>query len=142
MIMWDGFGLLTADFSSPIQVTPLFRSLASAIPSPQFSESVSYIFVFPLYSNIKFRSFSWVILIPRRKINILLYAYEGLLGICSYKYDDDDQMNPIWADKSNPKIWIDYLLKVIHPIDELINHNFLSVFGVGHLPTVLELRIM
>lgn len=31
----------TADqeFSSPVQVTPLFRSLASAIPSPQFSES-------------------------------------------------------------------------------------------------------
>lgn len=28
-------------FSSPIQVTPLFRSLADGIPSPQFSESVS-----------------------------------------------------------------------------------------------------
>lgn len=27
------------EFSSPIQVTPLFRSLASTIPSPQFSES-------------------------------------------------------------------------------------------------------
>lgn len=29
------------EFSSPIQVTPLFRSLAAGIPSPQFSESVS-----------------------------------------------------------------------------------------------------
>lgn len=29
------------NFSSPIQVTPLFRSLADGIPSPQFSESVS-----------------------------------------------------------------------------------------------------
>jgi len=29
-------------FSSPIQVTPLFRSLADGIPSPQFSESVSF----------------------------------------------------------------------------------------------------
>lgn len=30
------------EFSSPLQVTPLFRSLAAGIPSPQFSESVSY----------------------------------------------------------------------------------------------------
>jgi len=30
------------EFSSPIQVTPLFRSLAAGIPSPQFSESVSH----------------------------------------------------------------------------------------------------
>lgn len=30
------------NFSSPIQVTPLFRSLADGIPSPQFSESVSF----------------------------------------------------------------------------------------------------
>lgn len=29
-------------FRSPIQVTPLFRSLADGIPSPQFSESVSF----------------------------------------------------------------------------------------------------
>ncbi|XP_021299596.1 transcription factor MYB124 isoform X2 [Herrania umbratica] len=29
----------SADFSSPVQVTPLFRSLAAAIPSPKFSES-------------------------------------------------------------------------------------------------------
>jgi hypothetical protein len=27
---------------SPIQVTPIFRSLAEGIPSPEFSESVSY----------------------------------------------------------------------------------------------------
>lgn len=33
-------------FSSPIQVTPLFRSLADGIPSPQFSESVSLSFMF------------------------------------------------------------------------------------------------
>ncbi|KAK4263426.1 hypothetical protein QN277_028833 [Acacia crassicarpa] len=31
--------LSSAEFSSPIQVTPLFRSLAAGIPSPQFSES-------------------------------------------------------------------------------------------------------
>ncbi|KAG5050578.1 hypothetical protein JHK87_002776 [Glycine soja] len=30
----------SAEFSSPLQVTPLFRSLAAGIPSPQFSESV------------------------------------------------------------------------------------------------------
>lgn len=30
-----------SQFSSPIQITPLFNSLASGIPSPQFSESVS-----------------------------------------------------------------------------------------------------
>lgn len=30
------------DFGSPLQVTPLFRSLAAGIPSPKFSESVSY----------------------------------------------------------------------------------------------------
>lgn len=29
----------STDFSSPLQVTPLFRSLAAGIPSPQFSES-------------------------------------------------------------------------------------------------------
>lgn len=29
-----------SEFSSPIQITPLFKSLASGIPSPQFSESV------------------------------------------------------------------------------------------------------
>ncbi|KAJ4833479.1 hypothetical protein Tsubulata_008071 [Turnera subulata] len=29
----------TTDFSSPLQVTPLFRSLAAGIPSPKFSES-------------------------------------------------------------------------------------------------------
>ncbi|XP_027360731.1 transcription factor MYB124-like [Abrus precatorius] len=29
----------TEEFSSPLQVTPLFRSLAAGIPSPQFSES-------------------------------------------------------------------------------------------------------
>lgn len=31
---------LNTEFSSPLQVTPLFRSLAAAIPSPKFSESV------------------------------------------------------------------------------------------------------
>ncbi|XWS34063.1 hypothetical protein CRYUN_Cryun21dG0007100 [Craigia yunnanensis] len=34
---------LSAEFSSPVQVTPLFRSLAAGIPSPKFSESVSYL---------------------------------------------------------------------------------------------------
>lgn len=34
--------LSSTEFSSPLQVTPLFRSLAAGIPSPQFSESVSY----------------------------------------------------------------------------------------------------
>ena len=29
------------EFSSPLQVTPLFRTLAAGIPSPKFSESVS-----------------------------------------------------------------------------------------------------
>lgn len=29
------------EFTSPIKVTPLFRSLAAGIPSPKFSESVS-----------------------------------------------------------------------------------------------------
>ena len=33
----------SAEFSSPVQVTPLFRSLAAGIPSPKFSESVSYL---------------------------------------------------------------------------------------------------
>ncbi|MCD7466504.1 hypothetical protein HAX54_003271 [Datura stramonium] len=32
------------DFSSPLQVTPQFRSLAAAIPSPKFSESVELLF--------------------------------------------------------------------------------------------------
>lgn len=32
-----------SEFSSPIQITPLFKSLASGIPSPQFSESVRYL---------------------------------------------------------------------------------------------------
>jgi hypothetical protein len=31
----------STEFSSPLQVTPLFRSLAAGIPSPKFSESVS-----------------------------------------------------------------------------------------------------
>ncbi|XP_061338791.1 transcription factor MYB124 isoform X2 [Gastrolobium bilobum] len=31
--------LSSTEFSSPLQVTPLFRSLAAGIPSPQFSES-------------------------------------------------------------------------------------------------------
>ena len=30
------------EFNSPVQVTPLFRSLAAGIPSPHFSESVSF----------------------------------------------------------------------------------------------------
>uniref|UniRef100_A0A251T6W9 Uncharacterized protein n=1 Tax=Helianthus annuus TaxID=4232 RepID=A0A251T6W9_HELAN len=30
-----------SEFNSPLQVTPLFRSMAAGIPSPQFSESVS-----------------------------------------------------------------------------------------------------
>ncbi|PSR88351.1 Myb-related protein like [Actinidia chinensis var. chinensis] len=33
----------STEFSSPLHVTPIFRSLASGIPSPQFSESVSYL---------------------------------------------------------------------------------------------------
>ncbi|GMH15320.1 hypothetical protein Nepgr_017161 [Nepenthes gracilis] len=33
------FSLAAAEFRSPLQVTPLFRSLAGTIPSPQFSES-------------------------------------------------------------------------------------------------------
>lgn len=33
---------LSTEFGSPLQVTPLFRSLAAGIPSPKFSESVSY----------------------------------------------------------------------------------------------------
>lgn len=31
----------STEFSSPFQVTPVFRSLAAGIPSPKFSESVS-----------------------------------------------------------------------------------------------------
>lgn len=31
----------STEFGSPLQVTPLFRSLAAGIPSPKFSESVS-----------------------------------------------------------------------------------------------------
>lgn len=31
---------LDTDFTSPLQVTPLFRSLAAEIPTPKFSESV------------------------------------------------------------------------------------------------------
>lgn len=38
-------GVLSApsptEFGSPLQVTPVFRSLAEGIPSPKFSESVS-----------------------------------------------------------------------------------------------------
>ena len=34
--------LSSTEFSSPIHVTPLFRSLAAGIPSPKFSESVSW----------------------------------------------------------------------------------------------------
>ncbi|KAJ9563779.1 hypothetical protein OSB04_008939 [Centaurea solstitialis] len=33
------FPLPNSEFNSPVQVTPLFRSLAAGIPSPQFSES-------------------------------------------------------------------------------------------------------
>lgn len=35
------FAPLTKEFGSPLQVTPVFRSLAAGIPSPKFSESVS-----------------------------------------------------------------------------------------------------
>ncbi|KAF8399442.1 hypothetical protein HHK36_015307 [Tetracentron sinense] len=39
----DNDGVVSAlsntEFSSPLQVTPLFRSLAAGIPSPKFSES-------------------------------------------------------------------------------------------------------
>ncbi|KAL6969556.1 Transcription factor [Sarracenia purpurea var. burkii] len=31
------------EFGSPLQVTPIFRSLAAGIPSPKFSESVSHL---------------------------------------------------------------------------------------------------
>ncbi|KAL4569555.1 hypothetical protein LXL04_025195 [Taraxacum kok-saghyz] len=34
------YPLPNSEFNSPIQVTPLFRSMAEGIPSPQFSESV------------------------------------------------------------------------------------------------------
>lgn len=33
----------STEFSSPLHVTPLFRSLAAGIPSPKFSESVSHL---------------------------------------------------------------------------------------------------
>ncbi|KAM7468560.1 hypothetical protein LguiB_016122 [Lonicera macranthoides] len=36
------YALRSTEFTSPLQVTPLFRSLAAEIPSPYFSESVSY----------------------------------------------------------------------------------------------------
>ncbi|KVH87886.1 Poly(ADP-ribose) polymerase, regulatory domain-containing protein [Cynara cardunculus var. scolymus] len=36
------FPLPNSEFNSPLQVTPLFRSLAAGIPSPQFSESVGH----------------------------------------------------------------------------------------------------
>ncbi|CAA2971760.1 myb-related A isoform X1 [Olea europaea subsp. europaea] len=48
---------LNTEFSSPLQVTPLFRSLAAAIPSPKFSESVrnpSFIFYFVISPSNKF----------------------------------------------------------------------------------------
>lgn len=44
--------LSSTEFSSPIQVTPMFRSLAAGIPSPKFSESVSS-FRGPTLSNKK-----------------------------------------------------------------------------------------
>lgn len=34
--------LLDTEFTSPIQATPMFKTFAEAIPSPIFSESVSY----------------------------------------------------------------------------------------------------
>lgn len=39
----DGFvySFSSNELDSPPQVTPVFRSLASGIPSPQFTESVS-----------------------------------------------------------------------------------------------------
>lgn len=42
-----------SEFGSPLQVTPIFRSLAAGIPSPQFSESVSYLSSWGL-NNMKF----------------------------------------------------------------------------------------
>lgn len=43
------------EFGSPLQVTPLFRSLAAGIPSPKFSESVShlYIYFYISYTSVK-----------------------------------------------------------------------------------------
>ncbi|KAM0009229.1 hypothetical protein Hdeb2414_s0008g00263931 [Helianthus debilis subsp. tardiflorus] len=41
-----------SEFNSPLQVTPLFRSMAAGIPSPQFSESVS---LFLTRVNVHFR---------------------------------------------------------------------------------------
>lgn len=39
----DGDGVVSAtEFGSPLHVTPLFKSLGAGIPSPKFSESVSY----------------------------------------------------------------------------------------------------
>ena len=40
------YPLPNSEFNSPLQVTPLFRSMAEGIPSPQFSESVSFFFQF------------------------------------------------------------------------------------------------
>lgn len=37
--------------SSPLHVTPLFRTLAAAIPSPKFSESVSSLDFYDQYDN-------------------------------------------------------------------------------------------
>lgn len=42
----------STEFSSPIHVTPLFRSLAAGIPSPKFSESVSFPLEFLTSNNI------------------------------------------------------------------------------------------
>ncbi|KAI7738328.1 hypothetical protein M8C21_012260, partial [Ambrosia artemisiifolia] len=36
--------LPNSEFNSPIQVTPMFKSMAAGIPSPQFSESVSFVY--------------------------------------------------------------------------------------------------
>ncbi|KAJ0634407.1 hypothetical protein HanLR1_Chr17g0687781 [Helianthus annuus] len=34
--------LPNSEFNSPVQVTPMFKSMAAGIPSPHFSESVSF----------------------------------------------------------------------------------------------------
>lgn len=45
----------SSEFSSPMHVIPLFRSLAAGIPSPQFSESVSELYIL-FYCTNKIKS--------------------------------------------------------------------------------------
>ncbi|KAJ0679657.1 hypothetical protein HanOQP8_Chr12g0462121 [Helianthus annuus] len=71
-----------SEFNSPLQVTPLFRSMAAGIPSPQFSESVSS---FLTRVNVHFRLSGLSNYVSPGKFQICTIFVPNSLETCQFR---------------------------------------------------------